>query len=84
MRSTQKSQEGYVVRKFTVDEYYRMGEVGIFSPDERLELLEGEIIVMPPMRKQHLGPMTIIDRRFQQNIDEETGHHVGAMPRVVG
>ena len=25
---------------FTVDEYYRMGEAGIFHPEARLELLE--------------------------------------------
>jgi hypothetical protein len=31
-------------RLFTVDEYYRMAEVGILDPDARLELLEGEIV----------------------------------------
>lgn len=31
-------------RKFTVDEYARMGEVGIFAPDERVELIEGGIL----------------------------------------
>lgn len=40
-------------RKFTVDEYYRMAEVGILHPDERLELLEGDIVVMPPIGEPH-------------------------------
>ena len=31
-------------RKFTVAEYYRMGEAGILGPDERVELIEGEIV----------------------------------------
>ena len=40
-------------RKFTVEEYYRMAEVGILGPDERVQLIEGEIIVMPPAGPGH-------------------------------
>lgn len=29
--------------KFTVDEYYRMGEIGLIGPEEHVELIEGEI-----------------------------------------
>jgi len=36
-------------RPIAVDEYYRMGEVGIFRPDERVELLNGRIVEMPPV-----------------------------------
>ena len=35
-------------RKFNVTEYYRMGEVGIFHPEERLELIEGVIMLKAP------------------------------------
>ena len=34
---------------FTVSEYERMGENGIFPPDARVELIEGEIIEMSPI-----------------------------------
>jgi len=40
---------------FTVDEYLRMGEAGIFDPEARLELIEGEIIEMSPPGPPHIG-----------------------------
>ncbi|MDP8933287.1 MAG: Uma2 family endonuclease [Cyanobacteriota bacterium] len=32
------------LRKWTVKEYHKLGEIGIFNPEERLELIEGNII----------------------------------------
>src|SRR5262245_32537193 len=40
---------------FTVDEFYRMGEAGIFGPEPRLELIEGEIIEMSPIGIRHMS-----------------------------
>lgn len=39
--------------RVTVDEYYRMGEAGILAPDARVELIEGEVIDMAPMKSPH-------------------------------
>ncbi len=42
-------------RSFTVAEYERMGRAGIFSEDERVELVCGEIVEMPPIGERHAG-----------------------------
>jgi Uma2 family endonuclease len=47
-------------RRFTVDDYYRMAEAGILRTDERLELLEGEIIEMSPIGGPHAGCVTAL------------------------
>jgi Uma2 family endonuclease len=38
-----------VIRRLTVEQYHRMGEVGILTEDDRVELLEG-ILVEKPMK----------------------------------
>ena len=38
---------------FTVDEYLALGDAGILSKEERVELLDGEIIQMAPIGNRH-------------------------------
>ncbi len=41
------------LRPISADEYHRMGEAGIFGADERVELLDGVLIAMPPIGPAH-------------------------------
>ena len=38
---------------FTVDEYYRLAEVGVLTATDRVQLIDGEIIDMPPIGPGH-------------------------------
>ena len=57
-------------RKFTVAEYYRMAEVGILRHDERVELIEGEIFLMPPIGPRHAGDVIRSIRLFSRLDDD--------------
>jgi Uma2 family endonuclease len=41
--------------RFTVKDYHRMTDAGIFHEDDRVELLEGQIIEMAPIGPGHAG-----------------------------
>lgn len=45
-------------------EYLRMGEAGVFAPDARLELIEGEIIEMAPIGSPHAGCVNKLAQQF--------------------
>jgi Uma2 family endonuclease len=50
--------------RYTVADYHRMGEAGVFAPDARVELIDGEIIDMPPIGFRHSGTVDKLTRDF--------------------
>ena len=57
-------------RKFTVAEYYKMAEVGILKDDERVELIEGEIVVMSPIGPGHAWRVDLTADLITRHLDE--------------
>ncbi len=51
-------------RKFTVAEYFRLVDAGIIQPGERVELVEGEVLTMPPMGNLHFSGIMRYTRVF--------------------
>ncbi|MGI0015378.1 MAG: Uma2 family endonuclease [Nitrososphaera sp.] len=62
----------YQRHRWTVEEYHRLGEVGIFREDDRVELIEGEIIEMPPIGSKHAD---CVDRLAAQLIKSVGDQH---------
>jgi Uma2 family endonuclease len=54
----------------TVHDYYRMAEVGLLHPDDRTELIEGEIVDMPPIGSEHASVVTVLTRRLLRAVDD--------------
>lgn len=40
-------------RRFTADDYQRMGQTGILSEGDRVELIDGEVVAMTPIGPRH-------------------------------
>ena len=49
-------------RALTVAEYHLMGEAGILTQDDRVELIEGELIAMSPIGSEHSGTVNALSR----------------------
>jgi Uma2 family endonuclease len=50
--------------RFTVHDFHRMAQAGIFSEDDRVELLDGEIIEMTPIGSRHAACVARLDQLF--------------------
>src|SRR2546425_6121593 len=57
-------------RRFTVDEYHRMGDTGILGYDERLELIAGQIVVREPRGARHASTVDRLTRLWTSRLAE--------------
>lgn len=57
-------------RRFTVEDYYRMAQAGIFTEDDRVELLEGDIVMMTPIGSRHASCVARLTHLFTAVLGE--------------
>jgi Uma2 family endonuclease len=55
---------------FSVEEFQRISDAGIFPPDSRFELIRGEIIEMPNPTRLHSGRVNKLNRVFTFRLGE--------------
>ena len=55
---------------FTVEDYYKMAEAGILSPEDRVELIHGQIVRMSPIKSPHGGCVKRLNALLNQLFGE--------------
>ena len=55
-------------RRFTVDEYYLMAQAGILHEDDRVELLEGDIVEMAAIGSRHAACVKRLNRILSEGL----------------
>ncbi len=58
-------------RRFSVHDYHRMGEAGILHEDDRVELIEGEIVEMTAIGTRHFSCVNGLTRMLVMKVGDE-------------
>jgi Uma2 family endonuclease len=58
----------YRIHRFSVADYNRLGEVGLLTEDDRVELIEGEIIDMPPIGSRHARAVNYLNMHLVEAV----------------
>src|ERR1700722_348434 len=58
------------LRPLTVTDYQRMGEAGIFAENERVELIEGQLVVMSPIGSPHFAAVNTLNRLLVRAVED--------------
>jgi Uma2 family endonuclease len=60
----------YRTHRFTVADFLRMEKSGLFHPEARVELIEGEIIDMAPIGPPHAGTVMFLAQRLRETLGQ--------------
>ncbi len=59
---------GLPYRGFTADEYHAIGAAGILHPDERTELIDGQIVPMSPVSGPHVYCVNLLAEALMERV----------------
>ncbi len=58
-------------RPFTIEDYHKMAEAGVFAPDERIELIGGQLYPMSPAGHKHTTIIMQLTRVLMNHFGNE-------------
>jgi len=68
-------------RRWTRAEYYRLDELGIFQPTERLELVGGQIVVKERQSPAHATAIRLAKEAFEALFGQRLAIRLACYPR---
>lgn len=69
-------------RLISAREYYKMAEVGILKPEDRIELINGEIIEMSPIGSKHPAYVDLLDELLKELLGKKVQIRVQSSVRL--
>ncbi len=61
----------FLAGTLNVDEFHKMGAAGVFRHDERVELIEGELIEMAPIGGPHMWLVNLLARMLDRQVGDQ-------------
>lgn len=65
LKSTRDMETTVKTHAITVAEFERMVAAGVYGPKDRIELIDGQLIDVPPQGPPHMGTLTRFELRFR-------------------
>ena len=69
-------------RLFTAEEYHRLGEAGILHEDDRVELVDGDIVLMTPIGTRHAACVDRLNVLLQRHVGDRAIRRVQGPVRL--
>jgi len=62
--------------RFSVEQYHRMIDAGIFAPEDRLELIHGELVTMSPINRRHAAGVDRLNFLLADRLNRRALHRI--------